>query len=302
MIDGERLKPSGRYGVPTEKELADESRVVWDTFESYKNGQYVEPKYMAYSDYGGSLIERSNVEEFMEQFADHQGVEWWERYGSHGSRGIVVRRDADARVPEIGEFFEALDTYPIANEDRHSELEHEEQERAWKDWGHYEFRRFLEDQDRAPVGTSADDWEDFIAQIPDDVINRVWWEYASNGNGEEVRNEGQDVIFDFDRALQSSFARKNPPHVLIDDALKKRLPKTSREHLNRVLPQLVEVTDTWPDETVTRIAQAGQEGELLPVPTPPRDRHMFQRLIDYLLENDGEWSPVAQDLLTAAYA
>lgn len=166
MIDGERLKPSGRYGVPTEEELADESRVVWDTFESYKNGQYVEPKYMAYSDYSGSLVERSNVEEFSEQFAELEGQEWWERYGDHGSRGVVVRRDADARVPEIGEFFEALDSYPLANEERHSELEMNQRQEDWDSYGRGDFERWLAEDEFGLESRRSDDNVASIVLVP----------------------------------------------------------------------------------------------------------------------------------------
>lgn len=144
MIDGERLEPSGRYGVPGGEELVGlQESVPWSTFESTKHGEFVEPKYMSYSDYSGSLVERSNIEEFIEQFAEHSGQEWWVRIGSHGGRGIVVRRDADERVPEIGEFFEALDSYPLANEDRHSELEMETRDNDWDSYGRVDFERWL---------------------------------------------------------------------------------------------------------------------------------------------------------------
>lgn len=141
MIEGEGRKFAGEP-----EELSERSRFPYSSFTQANRGEFVQPDLLSYSDYGGSLVERSNVEEFMEQFADSQGAEWWELYGSHGTRAVVVRRDADERVPEIGEFFEGLANYPIANEDRHSELEMQQRDNDWASYGHDDFKRWLLDE------------------------------------------------------------------------------------------------------------------------------------------------------------
>lgn len=293
MIDGPRYRFSPYKGGEPE----DYSTFAYSAFEPDPKGGFVMPNYMGYSDYSGSLVEKSNVRSFTETFGELQGKEWWLLHGGHGTEAIVVRRDADEREPEIGEFIDGLENYPLADESLHSEMEMEAHDEAWKSFGRSDFRTALMDEDRAPEGTSFNEWEEFIIALPDDVIDRVWWECLKHGNGDEVQNEGvNDVIFRFDQALSHI-----TPHEVIDDELKKRLPKTSRELLNAVLPQLTDAIATWPDETIMHLARAGQEDELLLEPNPPTDAYLFQRLIDHLLENGGEWTPTAQRLLHTAY-
>ena len=140
MINGNRLRYHPYlHDDPPENELVEEQVVRRGSFESDPKGMYVEPKYVSFGDYGGSMVERSNYDEFMEEFAEHRGTEWWNWGGDYGSHGLIVRVDADERVPEIGEFFEGLEVYPLANEDRHSELEEEARAEAWEDYGEREF-------------------------------------------------------------------------------------------------------------------------------------------------------------------
>ena len=137
MIPGRRLR--------LWEGVAFESHVTYGKWDEHPKGEFVEPPLRGYSDYSGSLVERSNYEEFVEQFADSEDVEWVKVFGGHGTVGVLVRVDADARVPEMGEFFAALQQYPLANEDRHSELEHEVEMEAWDSYGRRDFQRWLQE-------------------------------------------------------------------------------------------------------------------------------------------------------------
>lgn len=138
MIEGNRLRyRSSRY--PKEEQLDEVTGVIYDHFDTDREGKYVEPKDLSYGDYGGSMVERSNYEEFLEVFAEYRSQEWWPWHGGHGSHGIIIRVDADERVPEIGEFVEGLLEYPSANDDRLSELEEEARQVAWVEYGEREF-------------------------------------------------------------------------------------------------------------------------------------------------------------------
>ena len=137
MIDGHRVS------LRDEEELNGRDDIRYGSWEDDQNGNYVLPNYVSGSDYSGNLVERSNYDVFRETFADHQGTEWWETPGGHGTFGILVRVDADTRVPEMGEFFDALSNYPVADESAHSELEMESQQTAWEDYGRDDFKREL---------------------------------------------------------------------------------------------------------------------------------------------------------------
>jgi hypothetical protein len=111
---------------------------------------FIVSTYTSGSDYShSSLVEKSNYEVFKEEFEDVQGQAWWDVYGGHGTFGIAVRADLDVehtdlRGDEIIEFFAALEDYPIADEDHHSNLEMETTNEEWENWAAGDFARELE--------------------------------------------------------------------------------------------------------------------------------------------------------------
>jgi len=163
-------------------------------------GEWVEPDYVGYSDYSGSLVERSNYEEFVEQFADSEDIEWFRVHGGHGTTGVIIRVDADERVPEIGEFFEALENYPLVNEDRHSELEREVEQEGWESYGRSDFRRWMRQVD---LPTGVLNWDDLVDDLTDEQLDTLWVDAVQSGSGEEVSFENQSTVFNFDRAFRN---------------------------------------------------------------------------------------------------
>ena len=105
--------------------------ITYGHWSDDREGAFVEPPGVGYSDYSGSMIERSNYEAFIEAFAEHEDVEWFRVHGGHGTTGVIVRFDADERVPEIGEFFDSLEGYPSIDDTRLSRLEMEAIDEAW---------------------------------------------------------------------------------------------------------------------------------------------------------------------------
>lgn len=99
------------------------------------------PKYLTGSDYSGSLVERSNYEVFMEMFGEVPGVH--AVYGVHGTYGIAIAKKTLEENEEIQEQLDRLSDYPILDEDHHSKLEMEAQDKAWDVWGEYEFKQEL---------------------------------------------------------------------------------------------------------------------------------------------------------------
>lgn len=230
MIEGRRVQYEPVLSSDPDSPEGHE-RFPYARFRPDNHGEYVEPDNMGYSDYSGSTVDRSNVRVFMEAFEEHQGVEWWLLYGGHGTEAIVVRRDADERVPEIGEFFDGLANYPLADESDHSELEMELQEEAWKDFGLSDFKRWLQSDDLDIPALFPRNAGLVLAEMPDETqlfvfetllgieledlddadseLNDIVWEGVRNGHGDEIRHEDAvNVYFDYKRIVQSYLRAK----------------------------------------------------------------------------------------------
>lgn len=99
------------------------------------------PDYFSSGDYGGSLVELSNLQTFLEDFKETKGV--WELYGSHGSSGLAI--DIRALLDsEILEDLSALQSYPVRSEDHLSALELDKETESWDSYLERDFLRALE--------------------------------------------------------------------------------------------------------------------------------------------------------------
>ncbi len=255
MIPGDRYEfryldrnyaPARRTGRPVEfEELNDESILEevdianWGAFRPAAHGAFVVPELLSYSDYtdGISTYAKSNRRVFVKQFADLQGEEWWGLYGDHGTEGIVIRRDADERVPELAEFFAKLEDYPIADENDLGDVEQEEQDKAWSNYGrrgleewlqriydaelderttHSELRTWLANgkatKEFDPIFDELDN--EAIIQIfvawgwdPEEndnsVIDDAWWSAVRNGSGSEVEIVSGGVMFRYEWGVKA---------------------------------------------------------------------------------------------------
>jgi hypothetical protein len=97
------------------------------------------PDYFSSGDYGGSLVELSNLQTFLEDYSNAPGV--YELYGSYGSAGLAL--DVRHITAEILEDLAALQSYPVRSEDHLCHLELEKEEEAWQCWAERDFRTAL---------------------------------------------------------------------------------------------------------------------------------------------------------------
>jgi len=71
-------------------------------------------------------------------------------YGDYGSRQVWVRKDI-AEQPDYGSWYrsllEALDNYPLLDEEESSRVEMEWEEEAWKDWLKHDLLKTIDDDD-----------------------------------------------------------------------------------------------------------------------------------------------------------
>jgi len=112
----------------------------YDRFENSAEGTYFVSDFLSGSDYSGCLVERANYRVFLEEFGERDGVH--EVYGGHGTYAVAVR--VDAIDEEMAAVFDALEDYPLIDEETHSELELEAENEAWDCWARGDFVRELE--------------------------------------------------------------------------------------------------------------------------------------------------------------
>jgi hypothetical protein len=107
----------------------------------YGNDWFV-PNYLCGSDYTGGFVCKSNYDEFCEEFADGDGQWWCAVSGGYSTYAIVL---ATRSTPKKAlEFLSALEDYPVANEDRMSDMELKAENEAWESWAKRDFRKELE--------------------------------------------------------------------------------------------------------------------------------------------------------------
>lgn len=167
------------------------------TTYSHDDAEYLAPDYLGGSDYSGTLVERSNRDVWRETFSEGEDQWWCEVSGDHGTFAIVVRI---ADMPdEAREFLDALESYPLADEDHHSRLEMEAQDEAWKSWARDDFRKAL--CKRIEAELCFDDFDgtfdagEALDDVDDSQIDHVFWEILRNGNGGEWINEQGDQMW-----------------------------------------------------------------------------------------------------------
>lgn len=166
MIDGKRVRLWEQ----------DEGRtnITYGHWHEDREGEWVVPERATYSDYSVGMVERANYESFVEAFAEHQEVEWLPVHGGHGTTGFIIRVDADERVPEIGEFFGALENYPVIDDERLSRLEMEAIDEAWDSYGRSDFTRHMRKLEPR--------LDELLSEAQDSIIDRMMLAVAQAAN------------------------------------------------------------------------------------------------------------------------
>ncbi len=171
-------------------------------FRADESGDWLLPPHCSYGDYGGSLVEKSNVDYLLETYPE----EIAELYGGYGSRGVAVYLPVATK--ELRETLCALTEYPLIDEERHSALEMEAQDDAWNDWGRDDFRRALErrvasileedetetEDDRFPC--AADLAETLIGAIGNDALDTLFHTAQGFANEYWVNESGEACYID----------------------------------------------------------------------------------------------------------
>jgi hypothetical protein len=147
-----------------------------------KSAEWFQVEYATGSDYSGGSVNESNYQVLGEMLDEHhpedaEPVVWARTSGGHGTYGIVVRY-GDLE-DEVREAIDALEDYPLMDDEHHTNLEMEQQQAAWDDWGVGELSKALAketgvDRDELRDNLTDGDWY----QIFDLVMQRgdITWE------------------------------------------------------------------------------------------------------------------------------
>ena len=160
---------------------------------SKKDGHYLLPNYLSGSDYSGTLVERSNYKKWSEDFAAGEGVWWGSTSGGHGTFGIIVDLDA---IPadindEVIEFFDGLSSYPVADDDLHSEMEVEAQNEAWESWARSDFKKALEKK-----------FDVDLDEVDGEKLFELFRDATDRSNTYWENEQGDSMYIDLDRVVK----------------------------------------------------------------------------------------------------
>jgi len=150
----------------------------------------------SFGDYdNSSFVERANAKEFDEMFSFVS-----QRHGDYYSVFTGIDQDdLDAikwdDLESLIETCNALEDYPIINEETMSELEIEAQNEAWKDWGLNDFRKEL-------VKRFGEYYEDFIEALSDDMLTEVFYKAADKANEYWESEAGGGVYIRIERVVE----------------------------------------------------------------------------------------------------
>lgn len=163
-------RPLRDYHYPTKK----------SAIEDLEAWFWMEPNYLTFSDYSGSLVERSNQDVFTDAFNDDHGVHILT--GGYGTRGLYI--DLDFLPPqEMIDMLRGLENYPLIDEERHSEMLAEAETEAWSSWVSRDFRRAIEQEHGCSIHISGDAFWDDLFDVFREASERsnTYWEDQSDG-------------------------------------------------------------------------------------------------------------------------
>jgi hypothetical protein len=152
-------------------------------------------EYATGSDYSGSLVEVSNYNGLCELLEEHhpdgsEPVVWCRTHGGHGTFGLLVRYELLA--DEVREAIDALEDYPLLDDEAHSQLECEAQGEAWENWARRDFERAL---------SSAMGVEDF-PEMGSDTAHGLFDTAAEAANCYWENQSGGDMYVDIARVVK----------------------------------------------------------------------------------------------------
>ncbi len=191
--------------VPEPTRFRDLGSRVDDTLDT--RDIIVTSPYLSYGDYDNSTaVERSNVATVQamveEGVLDEDAVV--EVYGSMGGISLGFRYiDEDSAETIVNDILDPLESYPLLDEEAHSEMEMEMYQEAWLDYGAGEFvdkivadMEYEDDDDEEAVDEFLRGLDPVLLFEAFDTVGEAW------GRGLIMVEGGGSVYFDFREAFR----------------------------------------------------------------------------------------------------
>lgn len=187
----------------------------WDDLNDsdIEPNSWVIPKYASWSDYSGSIVEKSNVKAIHDAFPSdfEDGTDYMDVYGGHGTEAVALRVVSLLRpdCESLLELLEGLEDYPLADESLHSEMEIEAENEAWEDWARSDFQRELQKRLEAITknylsGPEQSDMEDAIDEALDNdqsFIDQLAYTLMGFGSICWLNEQGDSMYIDVEELL-----------------------------------------------------------------------------------------------------
>lgn len=161
-------------------------------------------------------VGRSNHRVWKDEHDKLEGKNWWDL----GSSGILVR--LDLLTAEQKDQLAGLEGYPLLSDDDHSELEMEDQDEAWADWGRDDFKREM-------LEMAEEDEHDLLEALlekwGDAGFDTIYYDAAREadrypeGSGGDIRFPGPEDVFAHIEKSGSGMWKRTPWDGTIDDLL-----------------------------------------------------------------------------------
>ena len=148
MLNYYNVKIWQGFDNPYKSKLESEDSPSWsDLVSSDNTGDYVIHLLLSYGDYSNScMVERSNVESFLDDYPSDDNPHMWEIFGPYGSHAILFEREWIESNDQIQEIFDFLDDYPLYDENYYTDLCWKDYQIAWDDYGVSDFTRDLSEE------------------------------------------------------------------------------------------------------------------------------------------------------------
>lgn len=147
-------------------------------FEKLEFSDYYCTEHFGYSDYSGSTVSKSNRELFLKEFGEVDGVK--NIHGGYGYSDIFIRLDVLNSNEEIQECLNALEDYPVIDEDHLSEVEEEAKHESWENYTRKDFLRALKKEFNYDLEKLSDCFIDRLFRNLEEHTNVYWiFEYTS---------------------------------------------------------------------------------------------------------------------------
>ena len=164
-----------------------------DKHQEPTDTDFVTPELLSGSDYCSSgSVEVSNHRVWLERYGKLPNV--YDVYGGYGTFAVAIR--LDSLTPEMIEDLNALEDYPVLDEEDHSEVEMEAEQESWENCYRSDFTKAL--------AQKFPDLEDVIEDLSTEQVDTLFYALMERTNTYWEHESGNNAYVDLDRVIKGA--------------------------------------------------------------------------------------------------